>query len=281
MRVPRLFSIVAAIMLPVVFTQGQGDPASTLQRGWEELGLLNAGTAQQAFATAMAANPASREARLGNALAFLQLRSRTAGNSAAAVERLEDLRRENPDDDTGIAATYYLARIEQVHRITPNRPAAVAGYGALLAAHPSLPCAQLAAPNLALLLLYDDVPAPEWERRVTEIETLIPRLSTPEAVRDTRLILADAFIRLRHDHTRAYPLFAACLADATITRKPRLNGVLLQAAESAHQLGRSADEVRWYEQFLSEFPRDAKADEIHRRLASLPAPTAGSTEAAP
>lgn len=231
----------------------------------------------------MDTDPASRPARLGYALAFLQLRSRTAGNIAAAAERLEALRRENADDDTGIAAAYYLARIAQVHRLTPDRPAAVAGYRALLAAHPGHPCAQLAAPKLAILLLYDDVAAPEWERRVAEIEALIPRLSAPGAVRDTRLTLAGAFIRLQHDHARAYPLLATCLADGTLARKPRLNGVLLQAAESAHQLGRADDEARWYEQFLAEFPRDAKADEIRRRLQRQAAlnMSSGAKEAAP
>ena len=188
---------------------------------------------------------------------------------AAAGKRLEALRRENANDDTGIAAAYYLARIQQVHSFTPDLSAAIAGYRALLAAHPDHLYAQLAAPKLALLLLYDDVPAAEWERRVAEVQALIPRLTAPEAVRDTRLILATALIRLRRDHARAYPLLAACLADGTVARKPHLNLLLAQAAESAQMLGKTAEAAVFYANFLEEFPHDQKSDEIRRRLDGL------------
>jgi hypothetical protein len=121
-----------------------------------------------------------------------------------------------------------------------------------------------------VLLLYDDVTAAEWDRRVAEIEALLPQLSTPEAVRDTRLTLGTALIRLRHDHARAYPHFTACLAAGTVTRLSRLNAVLVQTAESAARLGRPAEAAGYYAEFLRAFPNDVKSDEIRRRLAALP-----------
>jgi len=245
------------------------EPAAGARAGWTELSLLNASEAQAAFAAASRANPASRDVRLGEALALLQLRSRTPANFAEAGRRLEDLRRENAADDAGLAATYFLARIQQLHSYTPDRPAAVASYRALLAAHPENYYAQLAAPKLTLLLLYDDVPPPEWERRVAEVQALLPRLTAPEALRDTRLILATAFIRLRLDHARAYPLIASALAAGSVTRMTRLNALLVQAAESAEVLGKPAEAADYYSRFLEEFPHDAKADEIRRRLGDL------------
>lgn len=269
MIVPRLLSVSVAFVLPVGLAHGQGDARADTQLGWHELSLLKASEAQAAFASALSADPASRNARLGAALALLQLRSRTDANIATAAAAFESLRRENPDDDAGIGAAYYLARIQQLHSSTPDRAAAVAGYRALLAAHPGHAYAQLAAPKLALLLLYDDVPPAEWERRVAEIEALIPQLTAPEAIRDTRLTLAMALIRLRNDHARAYPHFAACLAAGLVTRAPRLNTVLLHAAESAQVLGRPAEAAGYYSDFLANFPSDVKSDEIRRRLTQL------------
>lgn len=247
-------------------TAAGAEPATSVRAGWTNLSLLNASEARTAFAAAAQADPASRDARLGLALSLLQLRSRTPDNIAAAGGLLQALRTENADDDPGIAAAYYLARIQQVHSYTPDRSAAVEGYRALLAAHADNHYAQLAAPKLALLLLYNDVPPEEWERRVAEIQTLLPRLTTPEALRDTRLVLATAFIRLRLDHARAYPLFASALSAGSVTRMPRLNALLVQAAESAEVLGKPAEAAGYYTHFLAEFPHDAKADEIRRRL---------------
>lgn len=270
MRFRRLMLFVAALPLAAATTRGESVAQAGARDGWQELSLQDANEAQAIFAALAADHPGRRDVRFGKALTLLQLRSRTPGIIAGAAGMLESLRAENPNDDVGIGAAYYLARIAQVHSFTPDRDAAVAGYRALLAAHPTHHYAQLAAPKLALLLLYDDVPPAEWERRVSEIEALIPRLKAPEAIRDTRLTLAMALIRLRHDSARAYPLFAACVNAGTLTRLTRINTVLLQAAECAQQLGHPAAAARYYAQFLGDFPQDAKADEIRRRLAALP-----------
>jgi len=272
MTVPRLLPVIVACTLPWTASRGAGESPSPLHAGWQDLALVNASDAQRVFAAAQESNPASREARFGAALTLLQLRSRTPGHVADAAELLENLRQENPNDDIGIGAAYYLARIQQLHSFTPDRAAAVASYRALIAAHPGHPYAQLAAPKLALLLLYDDVPSAEWEKRVAEIEALIPQLTAPEAARDTRLTLGTALIRLRHDHARAYPLFAACLNADSVTRMPRLNTVLVQAAESAERLGKRPEAAGYYAEFLRVFPNDSKSDEIRHRLATLPVP---------
>lgn len=269
MRFRRLMLILMALAVPAATVRCEDASPTGNHRGWEELSLVNARLAQDAFAAAVAADPTSRESRLGAALSLLQLRDRTAGHIAEAGRLLEELQRENPNDDTGIGAAYYLARIAQVHSFTPDRAAAIAGYRALLAAHPEHHYAQLAAPKLAILLLYDDVPPDEWDRRAQQIEALLPRLTAPEAIRDTQLTLAMAYIRLRNDPAHAYPLFASCLGAGSITRTPRLNAVLVLAAESARRLGKSAEAAGYYARFLEEFPQDIKSDEIRRRLNQL------------
>jgi len=250
-------------------TAAAAPPVAGVPAGWRELTLLNANAAHDLFSTAVAADSSNRPARLGLAVSLLGVQPRTDGTIAAAAEMFTALRAENADDDEGIGAAYYLARIQQLHRSTPDRQAAVEAYRALLAAHPDNHYAQMAAPKLAVLLLYDDVAPDEWERRVAEIGSLLPRLTTAEAVRDTRLVLAGALIRLRRDHARSYPLVTACLDANLVNRLPHLNTLLLQAAESARQLGKTSAAVAYYRRFLDDFPRDIKADEVRRRLDAL------------
>ncbi len=244
------------------------EPA-TVQAGWEELSQRHANQAGEVFATVAADDPQVREAQLGEAVSLLSAQPGTPGKIAAAEQILEGLRAAAPADDAGIAASYYLARIHQLQDGPPGRPAAVAGYRALIAAHPDSFYAQLAAPKLALLLLFDDVPRDEWDRREAEIETLIGHLATPESRRDTRLVLASALIKLRRDHARAYPLLVACLESDLVVRMPHLNRLLLQAAESAAALGRPGEAAAYYARFLMAFPHDSKADEVGRRIAAL------------
>ncbi len=247
----------------------RGAEPATVQAGWEELAQRNANRAGELFAAVAPNDPATREAQLGEAVSLLSAQPGTSGKIAASEQILEGLCAAAPGDDPGIAAAYYLARIHQLQDGPPGRPAAVAGYRALLAVHPESFYAQLAAPKLALLLLFDDVPRDEWDRREAEIEALIGRLATPESRRDTRLILASALIKLRRDHARAYPLMVACLESDLVVRVPHLNRLLLQAAESAEALGRPGEAAVYYGRFLTEFPHDSKADEVGRRMAAL------------
>jgi hypothetical protein len=244
-------------------------PEDRVRPAWEELSLLDPNAAQELFHAAATHDPASREARFGEALAQLNAQPRSETRLADARRLFEALRSENSDDDTGIAATYYLARLRQIHDYATDRTPAILAYRTLLAAHPGHPVAELAAPKLALLLLYDDVAPAVWEQRVQEILALLPQLRSPEGRRDTRLILADALIKLRRDHARAYPLLTDCLAAGLIVRVPRLNSTLLQAAESARLLGRDSEAAAHYARYLELFPRDIKSSEVRARLAAL------------
>lgn len=244
-------------------------PLREVKRGWDDLLQLDANPARQAFVAAQTIRPADRPARLGQALALFAAQPRTADNLARAGRILTALREENADDDAGISAAYYSARLIQLHNPEPDRAAAVAAYRALLAAHPTHPCAQLAAPKLAILLLYDEVPPVEWERRAAECETLLAHATAPETIRDLRLVLADAYARLRNDPRRSLACLAPCLAESTPIRPAHLEALLIQAAESARMLGHKADAIAYFEHYLAEYPRNVKADEIRRRIADL------------
>jgi hypothetical protein len=242
---------------------------SSASAGWQDLGRLDNPAALQDFSADLRRHPDDRTLQLGKALAQLNAPSRSDAHLAEARTILTRLRHEKPDDDTGIAAAYYLARIHQLYEQPADRGAAIQGFRALLAAHPGQPIAELAAPKLAVLLLYADVPLPVWNERVAEIEALIPRLQSRPAQRDTRLVLADALVRLYSDHARAYPLLQYCLAHDLIVRPPAIAATLLEAAESARQLGLTADAAAYCRRYVEEFPYESSTDEIKRRLAQL------------
>lgn len=256
----------------VAFSLQAGQTPDPLRAGWEELTFLNPNPALVHFREAGEADPNSREVHLGEALALLNAQPRSETNLAEARRIFEALATTGPDDEIGIAAAYYLARLRQIHDDTTDDTAAMLDYRALLQAHPGHPIAELAAPKLAILLLYADVAMDRWEQHVQEILTLLPSLQSLEARRDTRLILADALLKLRRDHARAYPLITYCLRENLVVRSYRLNTLLLQAAESARVLGFKTEAAGFYRSFLENAPYDVKSAEVRLRLAQL-APT--------
>lgn len=244
------------------------------EAGWKALGRLDPAAATAAFQASSRARSADRTDRLGAALAELALEPHTAARVDAARTALRQLQAENADDEPGIAAAYYLARIRQLHDRPADRAGAIGAYRALLREHPGSAVAELAAPKLAVLLLYDDVPADVWNSRAAELRALLPHLVSRAARRDTRLVLATALLRLRNDAAGAYPLISACLDENLIVRPPAIATALLEAAEAARRLGRTADARRYYGRYVREFPRESATEEIGRRLAALP-PEAG------
>lgn len=232
--------------------------------GWEDLNRLDPLAAQSIFSAGT-----DRSSRLGLALTLLSLQPQTDARMAEARTLLQAVQRENPHDDLGIAATYQLARIAQLFAQPANPTAAIAAYRALLREHAGNPIAERAAPKLATLLLYADVPATTWERHVAEINALLPALQSASAQRDTRLVLADALLRLHNDHARALPLLDYCLQNNLIVRPPSIALALLTAAECARVVGHRAEAAAYYRRYMQEFPREPSASEAARRAARL------------
>jgi hypothetical protein len=259
------FRLFVLLLCCALSGRGQTDESETeIQAGWVELSRLNPGPAEKLFAASH-----SREARLGAALATFTIQPLTTDRLTETRAQLESLITENAADDFGIAATYYLARLPAAQNTVPDSAATLTAYRKLLHDHPGHPIAELAAPKLAILLVYADVPDTVWETHVAEITALLSQLESPAARRDTRLALADALLRLHRDHARALPLIAYCLEENLIVRPPRLGMMLLQAAESARELHRSPEAIRYYRRYLTEFPLESKTDEIRRRLQAL------------
>lgn len=248
---------------------GATEPENSIETGWRNLSHMKNAEALSQFSELASQTAPQREARLGEALARLSTPSRTAKIRAASRQQLAELSAESPSDDTGIAAAYYLARLWQLDEQDPDTEFAIKTYRRLIAEHPGHPIAEQAASKLAILLLYDDVSVTELNQRFDEIAAIIPSLQHTNSQRDVRLVLAEALLRLTHDHARAYPLIAYCLKHDLVQRPVRFSSLLLQAGESARKLGLHDEAVRYYTRYVEQVPRDNKTDEIRRRLIAL------------
>lgn len=251
------FRVALLALLSVAILRAETD-------GWLDLNRLDPAAAQTKFA-----DRTDRQSRLGAALALLGVQPRTEARVHEARGIFDALRAADSNDETGIAATYQITRIDQLFAQPANPAAAIDTYRALLATHPGNAIAERASPKLALLLLYADVADAAWEERVTEITTLLPSLQSRAAQRDTRLVLADALLRLRGDHARALPLLEYCLERDLVVRPPGIANALLTAAECARVTGRKAEAAAYYQRYVREFPREPSVSEAARRAERL------------
>jgi tetratricopeptide (TPR) repeat protein len=267
-RVTITFLCLCAVIITPLFGSPQQEAA--IENGWRHLSQMKSVEALDQFAAEEGSPASAREARLGKTLALIST-SRTTKNIAETRRQLESLRSEDPDDDPGIAASYYLARLSQHDSQAPDPQVAIATYRRLLSLHPGHPIAELSAAKLAILLLYDDSTPTELTARIDELYALILTLQQSSSQRDTRLILAEALLRLNHDHARAYPLIVYCIERELIRRPKRLQSLLLQAGESARKLGYLNEAAHYYSRYVEEFPRNNRADEVRRRLNALQA----------
>ncbi len=239
------------------------EPPASAASAWDLLSRLQTAEALRAFESGE-----GDEARLGEAVALLNLQPKTQANVARAEQLLSALaaRAGSPQAP---AARYHLARLLQLHA-TPARPAeAGTAYRELISAYPGNPYADAAVAKLAILVLHQDVPRADWDVRFAELVAFLPEVASPEALRDARLVLAGAALRMHADHALALPFFIAALESGVPLRVNRHKLVLLQAAESARILGDIPRALGFYETYVATYPYDVRGHEIRQGLANL------------
>jgi hypothetical protein len=264
MRAP-LLPVACLLALPPLAAAVPAPPP--LDAAWE----LGAQLAFADSARAFAQVGAAREARLGRAVMLLNAQPKSAAHVATARALLTALRTEQPDDEPGIAALYYLARIAQFHEEKPDLATARTRFGELAARHEDNFYGQLARLKLATLELYAPAaPATAAIDRVTAAETLGAPLRHAAIARDFHLLVAEACLRFDLPLGRALDHFLAADATGAPVREIVRSSLFIQIAECARQSGRAAIAHRYYRRFLAEFPRDARGATVRDRLAALP-----------
>jgi len=243
--------------------------------GWEKVAQVQFLDARRAFEARLQADPADHDARIGLAVALLNVQPRQSANIERALALLDGVRSAGRDEQV-IEAIYLLARIHQLHRDPADPYKAVELFDGLLAAHPDHPLAQMGFVKAAMLRLYvldEASPAATF----ATLEQRAAHLSDPTARRDFHLTMAAAASRLRLGDAAALRHLRA--ADAVgLAKRNTAGNLYIRAATRARALGQ-VDLAEAYERrFLAEFPRDFRAYTIRQRLG---APATQPAEATP
>ncbi len=239
----------------------------TAEQAWELAGLSLLDDAGRAFRT-LSSESAKEEALFGRALTLLVAQPKTETNIHQAARLLTALADEASDPGLRVAARYYLGRVEQVHRLAPDRAAAARIYAALFEEHPDTLFGQLAFIKWSLLELHRGA-AEDFEARASAVEDAGRLLTIPTLRKEHHLHLAFARLRNgRRDQTTLAHLRSA--VELGVVRVNSRTNATIALVNLAHELGDHETALRFGRDFLAEFPRDIRASRVREILATLP-----------
>jgi hypothetical protein len=254
--------VLLALALPLFAAEPVPTPSP-----WDQTALGLFKDAHTAFAKQPSAD---RETRFGEAVTLLSLQPKTDANLDRAAALFNAIVAANATDDLGISSRYFLARIPQVHRATPDNTAALPLFRELAALDSTHPLAQRAVVQLALIELYEpNLPPAEIRARYDRLAARGATLTESSAVRDFNMVMGDAALRFSLGDDLALDHLLA--ADrAGIARAVTQRDTWLRIAELARRAGRKDVSKTYYTQFLDTFPRDSRRLTVKERLAALP-----------
>lgn len=274
MRTPRLLPPLLVLAAAALHALPAAASTPEIDAAWESLSKLFVAEAHDRFQAAYEAlppGPQRREAAYGFAAALLNDppttdekidRARSLFTEVAAVG----------DDDLGLLARYFLARIEHVHRARPDLARAEELYRQLYQQHSDHSVAQLAIVKVAILRLRGPrLDADEARRRVGEFVLLLPHLSDTTARRNMHLVIAGTYTREISD--RAAALDHLIAADELVIPSPQIRAHnRSQIFFAARATGRTDIAIRYGRLFAREHPRDNRTyyiTELTRELERL------------
>ena len=267
-----LAAVVLAVAVAVVAVAANPASDQIVGRGWEALSRLLFREAHDHFT---AAQP-TREARYGQAMALINLQPKTRDNVATAIVMLRELIADDPDDPTGIAARYFLARTQQLHPFETDVDRALELFDQLIADHPHHYLGEMALVKSGMLRLY----APEAGDRRAELfvalEAAGAKLGHDDAIRDFHLMMADAAGRRGLGQAAALEHLLIVLEVGVATRNLEAD-LHVRIGELARLTDRPALAAEHYRALLEKFPRDARRYMIEQRLDQV----AGERDPAP
>lgn len=260
-----------------ILSAGDDRPdAQALRRGWQAESQLQFAKAREIFDSA----GQSRQATLGKALALLNIQPKTRGNVNASAGMLEKLLSENPDDAIGIAAAYWLGRVDQLHRYEPDPGRAADRFERLFDRHRQSYLGQMALVKAALIRLYDPADRSDRGEMIDRWAARGRALTHADAVRDFHLLLADAAGRFDLPPEVALEHLQAVDAVGVRSRKTR-SDLLVRIAEYARRAGQAELAIASYARFLEAFPLDHRAYTVARRRDRLAGSSTTRPAAAP
>lgn len=257
----RLLTVTAGVGLPLAVIAA-GTPATP----WDDAALGLFAEAHTSFAEA---KNTDRATRFGEAVTLINLQPKTDSNLDRAASVFDGLIAENPADTFGVGARYYLARIAQFHRTTPDTAEALRHYRELAALDSPHPFAQRAVVQLAMLELFEPgIERDEVAARFERCAKLGDTLSDAAARRDFNLVMGDAALRFALGDALALDHLLA--ADrAGIARATTQRDLWIRIAELGRRAGRDDVAIAYYQRFLENFLRDSRRRMVLERLEPL------------
>lgn len=257
--------VCLTLLLPgVVFAKTAGH----LETAWREAAGLRLIEADAGFRAALAEDPGSPEARLGLAIAGLNVPPISDGKLAALRVEFDALSRETAKPGIAVAARYFLARLTQVHDRRPDLPAASAQFLAIYREFPQTWYGQMAWIKHLILEL---ATAPDDTTRLARLDAFDDAAVTlPDPALNATLHLVLGNARLRHDRRSPRALEHFLAADqAGISQAAARTNTTVAIAEIARDLGKQDVATLYYRRFLAENPRDSRVDVVRGRLKNL------------
>lgn len=237
----------------------------SLGGAWGKIAAVQTNEARIEFESIRAAGGEdAREASMGVALALLNTQPKTEANFDRASSLLSEVAAEAPDD-LGAWAMYYRARIEQVHRVRPNKARARELFAELIDQAPTSRAAQNAVVKRALIDLYGGATDERPRDTIATLEAIAPTLTDTAARRDLHLLLAEAAARLVSDREAALRHLLAADEIGILGSKSRAD-TWVEIGGLARELGHLEVADEYDARFVAEFPRDNRNSTVRWRL---------------
>lgn len=255
------------LLILMASTTRAGTGEDSRATGWEQGARLFFNEAARTF-SATAVTP---EHRLGRAVMLLGVQPRTRANLEEARTLLTRLTDTHAADEAGIAARYYLARLEQLHVDEPDLAQARMHYRELVKRHPSHLFGQLARLKLAMLALYDATLPGTLASRLPEADDWGSGITDPVVRCDFHYMMSRALAREEGREAQRLEHLLAMEATGRVIRDPTRSLMWIEIGEMARAIGKREESARAYRRFIAEFPRDARVAAIRSRLAEVEA----------
>lgn len=229
-------------------------PAEATVQAWKDSARYFSNEAHREFTRLLKRGADTREIRLGLALTLLSVQPVVPENLVRARAELAELAKS--DDECGLAARFFQARIAQSFQEEPDFGAAAEGYRRLVREHGETYWGQLALGKLAVLTLYA-LPNQNGAARIAAAEALLPA-AKEAAARDLHLMIADAvlYYGLPPEGALAHLLAAAELSERVSLPDAMRADLYIQIGELSAR-GRNLPQARAYLAKMEElFPRD-------------------------
>jgi hypothetical protein len=285
MKPPTALVALGLALAPAAVVDLRADPAPSppvderLVRAWESASRYLYNEAHVELETLRRRQPLARSDQVFAAALLLNVQPRTREVLERSERELRAIVAADATDEAGLAARFFLARLLQLHRPSPDPAGAAELLRALFAERPDHPLAQQAAVKLALLDLF---PADGTTPPVGALQhhgAVADSLTDGPARRDLQLIVGRAWLYHRDDLPlpRETALRAALHHHAQVhalgnTGVRTRAEVLVALGNLAAELGEVAIARAAYSEFLEHFGRDIRAGTIRQRLHALRPP---------